>query len=57
VGLPEHAKVLEELRSKVETWMTSTNDPLLKGRVSGIAAPDWQEQFDNGSAYSYKRKP
>nr|WP_307561538.1 sulfatase/phosphatase domain-containing protein [Paenibacillus sp. V4I7] len=56
-NLPEYAEVLIELRSKVDAWMSRTKDPLLKGSVSGIAAPDWQEQFDNSTAYSYKRKP
>ncbi|KQX48892.1 sulfatase family protein [Paenibacillus sp. Root444D2] len=56
-NLPAYAKVLIELRSKVDAWMSRTKDPLLKGSVIGIAAPDWQEQFDNGTAYAYKRKP
>lgn len=30
---PDHAEVLEELRSRLHTWMQETNDPLLAGRV------------------------
>jgi len=50
-----YREVLEELRAKVEDWMKRTNDRLLGGKVPGTAAPEWQEQFDNGTAYGAKR--
>ncbi|MBA2938657.1 sulfatase [Paenibacillus sp. CGMCC 1.16610] len=56
VGIPAYKEVLEELRARVDGWMAATKDPLLHGEVAGIAAPEWEEQFGNGSAYSYKRK-
>ncbi len=43
--------VLLELRSKVEVWMSRNEDRLLQGKVEGIAAPEWNEQFENGTAY------
>ncbi|WP_027091834.1 sulfatase [Cohnella thermotolerans] len=51
-----YREVLEQLRAKVDGWMRRTNDRLLEGKVPGIAAPDWQEQFDNGTAYGAKRR-
>ncbi|NJJ39590.1 sulfatase [Paenibacillus apii] len=47
--------ILLELRGKVEDWMISGADRLLSGKVPGTAAPGWQEEYENGSAYRYKR--
>ncbi|AJY75441.1 sulfatase [Paenibacillus beijingensis] len=52
---PGHAHILQELRGKVEDWMKRSDDRLLSGKVPGIAAPEWQAQFDNGTAYGAKR--
>lgn len=52
---PAYAEILLELQRKVEDWMVSGADRLLSGKVPGIAASDWQEQYDNGSAYGSKR--
>jgi N-sulfoglucosamine sulfohydrolase len=37
-----HQDILIELRLRVEKWMLETNDPLLKGPVSGKEAPVWK---------------
>lgn len=55
VHVPEYQQVLIELRDRVDVWMKTTNDPLLNGKVTGLAAPEWQEQLDNGSAYGAKK--
>lgn len=52
---PACADILKELRGRVEGWMQETGDPLLSGKVEGIAAPEWQEQFDNGTAYGVRK--
>ncbi|QWU17584.1 Arylsulfatase A [Paenibacillus sophorae] len=54
-GAPAYEKILTELRRKVEDWMKSGADRLLNGKVPGLAAPGWQEQYENGSAYRSKR--
>lgn len=53
---PACATVLKDLRDRVEERMRTTGDPLWKGKIDGVIAPDWQEQWDNGTAYRYKGK-
>lgn len=48
----EHKGILKRLREEVDVWMKETQDPLLKGKVEGIPAPDWQDEIDNGSAFA-----
>jgi N-sulfoglucosamine sulfohydrolase len=43
---PDHAGLLEEMRSTLEQWMIETDDPLLKGHVpphpgAKVTPPDW----------------
>ncbi|WP_020617875.1 sulfatase family protein [Paenibacillus daejeonensis] len=56
-GNPQYQKMLETLREQVERWMERTDDRLLQGKIPGLMAPEWQEQIDNGSAYSARRNP
>lgn len=48
-----YADILSSLRSRVDDWMASSNDPLLQGRVPGYDAPEWQREIDNGMAPLY----
>ena len=48
----EYSDVLIELRTKVEKWMEETDDPLLKGKVSGQDAPGWEKEIEAGNAYT-----
>ncbi|MDN4075965.1 sulfatase family protein [Fictibacillus terranigra] len=47
----EYAELLQDLRGRVEEWMVTTNDPLLKGAVPGKEAPEWQQELDMGTTY------
>lgn len=51
---PEYAEVISNLRNRVAEWMEQTNDPLLKGPIEGKAAPEWNVEIENGSAYIRK---
>lgn len=48
---PGYAEVAEELRRKVENWMTSTDDPILKGPVAGTESAKWAEEALHGRVY------
>ncbi len=48
---PAYAEVAEELRRKVENWMTSTDDPILKGPVDGTESAKWAEEALHGRVY------
>jgi N-sulfoglucosamine sulfohydrolase len=47
----EYKEIAELLRERVLTWMTKTNDPLLKGPVSGVEAKEWEEEIKSGRVY------
>jgi len=56
---PGYGKILEEMRSRLDTWMKRTNDPLLKGEVpapSGavISRPD---DVDPQDVWNYTARP
>ncbi|MFS0726598.1 sulfatase [Paenibacillus sp. 1P07SE] len=55
-GDPQYQDILVQLREQVKTWMETCDDQLLQGRIPGTAAPEWQEQYDNGTAYGAGRK-
>ncbi|WP_339275926.1 sulfatase/phosphatase domain-containing protein [Paenibacillus sp. FSL W8-0426] len=48
---PDYAEIARELRTKVEQWMSSTDDPLLHGPVEGIESAKWAEEARYGRAY------
>ncbi|MDU4937687.1 MAG: sulfatase [Clostridium sp.] len=47
----EYKDIAEELRRKVENWMIETNDPLLKGPISGVGSSRWAKEISEGRAY------
>ncbi|GCL73474.1 sulfatase [Paenibacillus naphthalenovorans] len=51
-GDPAFRDILLELRERVERRMRETNDPLLKGKVPGVPAPEWDSEYRNGTAYA-----
>lgn len=53
-GDENYKRVLQDLRGKVERWMTDTNDPLLKGPVPGTEAEEWQREIEKGTVYKGK---
>ncbi|MFM9279887.1 sulfatase family protein [Paenibacillus jiagnxiensis] len=53
---PDYAEVARELRTKVEQWMSSTDDPLLHGPVEGIESAKWAEEARHGRAYIPRNK-
>lgn len=46
-----YKETLETLRRQVDRWMKETDDRLLQGRIPGMAAPEWQEEINKGTAY------
>ncbi len=47
----QYEHMLNDFRSRVLRWMEDNGDPLLKGPVPGSMAPEWQLEFDQGTAY------
>lgn len=47
----DYNQVLEVLRTKLDAWMKDTSDPLLDGPVKGIAAPEWEDEIEQGRTY------
>lgn len=43
--------LLIDFREQVLRWMRNNGDPLLQGPIPGNMAPEWQSEFDNGTAY------
>ncbi|MBO1514070.1 sulfatase family protein [Metabacillus bambusae] len=52
---PHYATIGEELRAKVNNWMEKTNDPLLNGRVPGVASKSWALETEKGNAYKGRK--
>lgn len=52
----EYKKIAIELRGKVKKWMKETNDPLLKGPVTGYKEPAWNKEAERGETYPGRRE-
>jgi arylsulfatase A-like enzyme len=53
---PQYAGVLQQLRERVEQRMQQTGDPLLEGRISGVPAPEWELEHENGSSFKARNQ-
>jgi N-sulfoglucosamine sulfohydrolase len=51
IDIEEYMEIAKLLRERVLTWMTETNDPLLRGPVSGVEAKEWEDEIKNGRVY------
>lgn len=51
---PDYQDIGAMLREKVNTWMISTNDPLLEGPIAGTESSRWKEEIAAGRAYPGK---